>query len=78
MKDDFVYVDLHGRECDDRTPRGMALGIFDAAFISGHQALLRELKRIWSKEGASCHCIHFLGSLKGCDIRRARSFTILN
>lgn len=49
MKDDFVYVDLP-EECDDRTPRGIALGIFDG-FHLGHQALLRELKRICRKKG---------------------------
>ncbi len=49
MNEDFVYVDLP-YECGDRTPRGIALGIFDGFHI-GHQALLRELKHVCRKRG---------------------------
>lgn len=49
MKDDFVHVELP-EESGDKTPRGIALGIFDGFHI-GHQALLRELKRVCRKKG---------------------------
>jgi hypothetical protein len=49
MKEDFVYVELP-EEPDDKTTRGIALGIFDGFHI-GHQALLSELKHVCHKKG---------------------------